>query len=35
MSYYFDDIIELQDFDFDNISTDEKPHKNILIYNIP
>ena len=35
MSYYFDDIIELQDFDFDNISIDEKPHKNILIYNIP
>ena len=32
--YYFDDIIKLEDFDFNNILTDEKSHKNILIYGI-
>ena len=32
--YYFDDIIRLEDFDFDNIFIDEKSYKNILIYNI-
>ena len=31
--YYFNDIIKLEDFDID-ILTDEKSHKNILIYNI-
>ena len=31
--YYLNDIIELEDFDLD-ISTDEKSHKNILIYGI-
>ena len=24
--YYVDDIIKLEDFDFNNISVDEKPH---------
>ena len=33
--YYFDNIIKLEDFDIDNISIDEKSHKNILIYGIP
>ena len=32
--HYIDDIIKLQDFNFDNILTDEKSHENILIYNI-
>ena len=32
--YYFDDIIELEDFDLDNILIDEKSYENILIYNI-
>ena len=31
---YFDDIIKLEDFDFDNILIDEKSYKNILIYDI-
>ena len=31
---YFDGIIKLEDFDFDNILIDEKSHKNILIYDI-
>ena len=30
--YYFDDIIKLEDFDIDNILTDEESHENILIY---
>ena len=30
--YYFDYIIKLKDFDFNNILIDEKSHKNILIY---
>ena len=34
MCYYFDDIIKLEDFDFDNILTYEKSHENILIYDI-
>ena len=34
MCYYFDDIIKLEDFHLDNILTDEKSHKNILIYDI-
>ena len=33
-SYYFDDIIKLEDFDFDNVLIDEKSHENILIYDI-
>ena len=32
--YYFHDITKLEDFDIDNILTDEKSHKNILIYDI-
>ena len=32
--YYFNDIIKLEDFDFDNILIDEKSHENILIYDI-
>ena len=35
MIYYFDDIIKFEDFDFDNVSIDEKSHENILIYDIP
>ena len=30
--YYFDDIINLEDFDLDNILIEEKSHENILIY---
>ena len=33
-SYYFNDIIKLEDFNLDNILTDEKSHENILIYDI-
>ena len=33
MCYYFDDIIKLENFDF-NILIDEKSYENILIYNI-
>ena len=29
--YYFDDIIKIEDFDFDNILLDEKSYENILI----
>ena len=32
--YYFDDIIKIEDFDFDNILLDEKSYENILMYNI-
>ena len=32
--YYFDDIINVEDFDFDNILIDEKSYENILIYDI-
>ena len=32
--YYLDDIIEIEDFDFGNISIDEKSYENILLYNI-
>ena len=32
--YYFDDIIEIQDFDLDNILIDEKSYEDILFYNI-
>ena len=33
-SYYFDDIIKLENFDLDNISIGEKPYEKILIYEI-
>ena len=32
--YYFDDIIKIVNFDFDNILLDEKPYENILVYDI-
>ena len=32
--YYFHEIIKLEDFDIDNILIDEKPHENILIFDI-
>ena len=32
--HYFDGIIKFKDFDFDNISIDEKSNENILFYNI-
>ena len=32
--YYFDDIIELEDFNLGNILIDEKSHGYILIYDI-
>ena len=32
--YYFDDLIKLEDFDFDNILIDKKSHENILICGI-
>ena len=31
--YFFDDIIIIKNFDPNNIKTDEKPYKNIHIYN--
>ena len=32
--YYFDDIIEIEDFDFNNILIDKKSYQNILVYSI-
>ena len=32
--YYFDDINKFEDFGIDNILIDEKPYKNILVYDI-
>ena len=32
--YFFDDIINIKDFDPNNIKIDEKTYKNILIYYI-
>ena len=32
--YYFDKIIKLEDFDFNNTLIDETSHENILIYGI-
>ena len=32
--YYFDDMIETEDFDFDNFLIDEKSYENIFVYNI-
>ena len=34
MSYYFADIIKVQDFDFDNILLDEKSYKGIFIHDV-
>ena len=30
--YYFDDIIKIEDFDFQNILFNEKSHEIILVY---
>ena len=32
--YFFNDIINIKDFDPNNIKNDEKSYKNILLYNI-
>ena len=32
--YYFDDIIKMEDSNFDNTLLDEKSYENILIYDI-
>ena len=32
--YYFDDIIKIEDFDFDDILLDKKSFENILIFDI-
>ena len=32
--YYFDDTIETEDCDFDNILIDERQNENILVCNI-
>ena len=29
--YYFDDIMKIKDFEFNNVSSDEKPYLNVLI----
>ena len=34
MCYHFDDMIKAEDFNFNNILTDEKSHEDILIYDI-
>ena len=34
MCYYFDDIIQIEDFNFDKILLDEKLYKNILFYDV-
>ena len=31
---YFDNIIQIKDFQFDNILLDEKSYENILIYDV-
>ena len=32
--YYFDDIINIEHFNFDNILIDEKSYEHILVYDI-
>ena len=32
--FYFNDIIEIEDFDFVNILLDKKSYENILIYDV-
>ena len=34
MFYYFDNIIEIESFDFDKVLLDEKSYKNNLAYDI-
>ena len=31
--YFFNDIINIKNFDLNNIKIDEKPYKNVLDYN--
>ena len=33
-SYYFHDVIKIEDFDLDNTLIDEKSYENMLVYNI-
>ena len=33
MCYYFDDIIKIAEFDFNNILIDEKSYENISVFN--
>ena len=30
--YFFNDIIDIENFDLNNITIDEKPYQNLLIY---
>ena len=32
--FYFNNIIKLEDFDFDNVLFNEKSYENILIYDV-
>ena len=32
--YYFDDIIKIKDFDFNNVLINEKSLENILVYDV-
>ena len=32
--WYFDDITKIEDFNLDNILTDEKSYENVLVYNV-
>ena len=32
--YCFDYVIKIENFDINNILIDEKPYKNVLVYNI-
>ena len=32
--FYFDDMIKIEHFDFNNILVDEKLYENMLLYNI-
>ena len=32
--YFFNDVVDIENFDTNNIEIDEKSHKNILIYYI-
>ena len=34
MCYYFEDIVEIKNFDLENILIDEESYENILVYNI-
>ena len=34
MCYYFDDIVKIEDTDFNNILIDEKLYESILTYNV-